>query len=144
MINIIIYIIYYKRLGEKQCQEQNSADTLYNCVPRQPESNVEMIGDDECMFGHEETDLNMVNYALKMSREHGCQQIQIVSDDDVFVRLVHLSWKLRPLAAIPMKRFDGNALDMNAIVMALGDECVQLLPMHATLVATACRTRLER
>ena len=57
---------------------------------------MEMIGDEECMFGHEEADVNMVSYALMMSREHGCRQIQIVSDDtDVFVLLVHFYWNLR-------------------------------------------------
>ena len=90
-----------------------------------------MIGDDECMFGHEEGDVKMVSYALMMSREHGCRQIQIVSDDtDVFVPLVHFYWKLRPLAAITMKRFNGKTIDINATVMTLGEKCVQLLPMH--------------
>ena len=57
---------------------------------------MEMIGDDECLFGPAEADVNMVSYALMMSREHGCWQIQIVSDDtDVFVLLVHFYWKLR-------------------------------------------------
>ena len=56
---------------------------------------MDMIGDDECMFGNEEADVNMVSYALMMSREHGCRQIQIVSDDmDVLVLLVHFYWKL--------------------------------------------------
>ena len=59
-------------------------------------ASVEMIGDDECMCGHEEADVNMVSYALMMSREHSCRQIKIVSDDtDVFVLLVHFYWKLR-------------------------------------------------
>ena len=57
---------------------------------------MEMIGDHECMFGHEEADVNVVSYALMMSREHGCRQIQIVGDDtDVFVLLVHFYRKLR-------------------------------------------------
>ena len=74
----------------------------------------------------------MVSYALMMSREHGCRQIQIVSDDtDVFVLLVHFYWKLRPLAAITMKRFNGKTIDVNATAMTLGDKCVQRLPMHA-------------
>ena len=51
---------------------------------------------------------------------------------DVFVLLVHFFWRLRPLAAITMKRFDGKST-----VMALGDKCVQLLPMHAI---TGCDT----
>ena len=93
---------------------------------------MEMIGDDECMLPHEEADVNMVSYALMMSREHGCRQIQIVSDDtDVFVLLVHFYWKLRPLAAITMKRFDAKTIYVNATAMALGDKCVQLLHMHA-------------
>ena len=92
----------------------------------------EMISDDECMFGHEEADLNMDSYALTMSREHGCRQIQIVSDNtDVFVLPVHLHWKRRPLAAITLKLFDGKTIDINATAMALGDKCTQLLPMHA-------------
>ena len=89
-----------------------------------------MIGDDECMFGHKAADVNMDSYALMMSREHGGHQIQIVSDDtDVFV--LFLYGKLRPLAAITMKRFDGKTIDINTTVMALGDKCIQLLPMHA-------------
>ena len=95
-----------------------------------------MIGGDECLFGHEEADVNMVSYALghpaTPSRGHGCLQIQIVGDDaDVFVLLVHFYWKLRPLAEITIKRFDGKTIDINASAMALGDTCVQLLPMHA-------------
>ena len=74
---------------------------------------VEMIGDDECMLGHEEADVNMISYALIMSTEHGCRQIQIVSDHpDVFVLLVYFYWKLRPFAAITMKRFDGKTIDI--------------------------------
>ena len=51
-------------LYDKQCQEQNPADTAF--VSAEP--SVEMIGDDECMLGHEEADVNMVSYALMMSR----------------------------------------------------------------------------
>ena len=73
---------------------------------------VELIGDDEFMFGHEEADVNMVNYTLMMSTEHGCRQIQIVSDDtDVLVLLVHFYWKLRPFAAITVKQFDEKTID---------------------------------
>ena len=67
-----------------------------------------------------------------MSREHGCHHILIVSErTDVFVLLVHLYWKLRPLSPITMKWFDGKTLDINATAMALGDKCIQRLHMHA-------------
>ena len=84
---------------------------------------LEMIGDDEYMFGHKAADVNMDSYALTMSREHGCHQIFIVSDNtDVFVLLIHLYWKLRPSAAITLKWFDGKTIDINATAMALGDK----------------------
>ena len=111
---------------------KNKTQLIQHLCQGNQEPSVDMIGDDECMFGHEEADVNMVSYALMMSREHFCRQIQIVSDDtDVFVLLVHLYWKLRPLAAIKMKRFNGKTIDINATAMTLGDMCVQLLPMHA-------------
>ena len=73
--------------------------------------------------------VNMDSYALTMSREHACHQIQIVHDNtNVFVLLVHLYWKLRPLAAITTKRFNGKTIDINATAMALGDKCIGPLP----------------
>ena len=84
-----------------------------------------------CSDTKRQMSIDMVSYALMMSREHGCRQIQIVSEDtDVFVLLAHFYWKLRPLAAITMKRFNGKTIDVNATAMALGDKCVQILPMH--------------
>ena len=80
--------------------------------------------------------VNMDSYALTMSREHARHQIQIVHDNtNVFVLLVHLYWKLRPLAAITTKRFNGKTIDINATAMALGDKCIEPLPMH---VITGC------
>ena len=111
---------------------KNKTQLIQHLCQGNQEPSVDMVGDDECIFGHEEADVNMVSYALMMSREHGCQQIQIVSDDtDVFVLLVHFYWKLRPLAAITMKRFDGKTIYITATAMALGHKCVQLLHMHA-------------
>ena len=66
---------------------------------------------------------------------------------DVFVLMVglHLYWKLRPLAAITMKRFDGKTFAINANAMALGDACIQRLPVcMLSQVATACYIRSER
>ena len=84
---------------------------------------------------NEEAGVNTVSYALVMSREHGCRQIQTVGDDtDVFVLLVHFYWKLRSFATIAMKQFDGKTIDINATAMPLGDKCVKLLPMHAITV----------
>ena len=109
---------------------KNKIQLIQHLCQGNQDPSVEMIADDECMFGHEEADVNMVSYVLK--REHGCRHIQIVSDDtDVIVLLVHFYWKLRPLAAITMKRFDGKTIDINATAMTLGDKCVQLMPMHA-------------
>ena len=51
---------------------------------------------------------------------------------DIVVLLVQFFWRLRPLAAVTMKRFDGKST-----VLALGDKCVHLLPMHAI---TGCDT----
>ena len=93
---------------------------------------MQIIGDDECMFGHEEAYVNLVSYTLMMSKEHVCRQIQVVSDDtDVFVLLVHFYWKLRRFAAIKMKQFDGKTIDINETTMTLADKCVQLLPIYA-------------
>ena len=67
---------------------KNKTQLIQHLCQGNQEPSVDMIGDDECMFGHEEADVNMVSYALMMSREHGCRQIQIVSEDtDVFVML---------------------------------------------------------
>ena len=111
---------------------KNKTQLIQHLCQGNQESSVEMIADDECMFGHEEADVNMVSYALMMSRVHGCRQIQIVSDDTgVLVLLLHFYWKLRLLAAITMKRFNGKTIDINATAVALGDKSVQRLPMHA-------------
>ena len=45
------------------------------------ENNVRLIGEADCTFGHEEADVNMISYALLMTKEHGKKHVQIVSDD---------------------------------------------------------------
>jgi len=88
------------------------------------ESNVRLIGEANCTFGHEEADVNMISYALLMIKEHGKKHVQIVSDDtDVFVLLLFFYWKLRPSARISMKKFAGSIIDINATALKLGDKC---------------------
>ena len=106
---------------------------LSNCTS---ESNVRLIGEANCTFGHEEADVNTISYALLMIKEHGKKYVQIVSDDtNVFVLLLFFYWKLRLSARISMKKFTGSIIDINATALKLGDKCFQLLPLHA---ATGC------
>ena len=58
---------------------------------------------------------------------------------DVFVLLVHFFWRLRPLAAITMKRFDGKSTSWLWETSAFNC-CLCMLSQ----VATPCRIRLER
>ena len=92
-----------------------------------------MIGDDECMFGHKAADVNM-DIIICRDDVKGTRlspNVTVSDNTDVFVLLVHLHWKLRPLAEITKKWFDGKTIDINATAMALGDKCIQRLPIHA-------------
>lgn len=61
---------------------------------------IHLIGENNCEFEHEEADVMMISYVLRMI-EIKKQNIHIVSDDtDVFVLLLHYYWIYKPTAKI--------------------------------------------
>ena len=99
--------------------------------------NIVMVGEDECLFNHEEADVLMVSLMIDAVR-YGKKVIRILSGDtDVFVILIFWAWKLSNNALVQMEKWDGTVLHINNIVAALGDTSLQLLGMHAV---TGCDT----
>ncbi len=92
--------------------------------------NVNMIGEDACIFAHEEADINMISCMLLVIHQNR-KSIQEVSDDnDIFAPLCHFIWKWKlDNVSFTMKKSDGSVIDINASALQLGDECKDLLAL---------------
>ena len=89
-----------------------------------------LIGEEQCLFKHEEADVNIISYLLflKESKSH----IQVIADDtDIFMLLVYYVWKHKVKTQISMRLHDRRVIDINKTVCHLGNCCKDLLPMHA-------------
>lgn len=105
---------------------------------------IHLIGENNCKFEHEEADVMMISYVLRMI-ETKKQNIHIVSDDtDVFVLLLHYYWIYKPTTKITMQKFDGQLKDINSSANQLGENCNKILAFHALTVAIQCRFLIER
>ena len=107
------------------------------CINRTPD-NITMVGEEQCLFGHEEADVNILSYT-DMLVKRGKRNIQINADDnDIFILLMCFVWKWQiPDLCIQMKKFDGSLIDINNSVSDLGAACGNLLAAHAL---TGCDT----
>jgi len=94
---------------------------------------VKLIGEEQCLFNHEEADVNIISYVLHVVMKNNAKNIQVVADDnDIFVLLVHFTWKWSfPDVHITMKKSNGTVIDINASANALGEKCKDLLAVHA-------------
>lgn len=101
---------------------------------------VVMIGEEQCMFGHEEADVNIITYVLHLITMKGKKKIRVVSTDtDIFVMLLYFFWKHKQKCEdvkIMMQKGD-KLLDINASAIKLGEKCEQLISLHAI---TGCDT----
>ncbi len=93
-------------------------------------SNVNMIGEDACIFDHEEADINIISFILVIHQKK--KIIQVIADDnDIFALLCHFIWKLKlDNVSITMKKSDGSVIDIIASALQLGEECKDLLTVH--------------
>ena len=100
--------------------------------------NVKVIGQEDEEFGHEEADINIISYTLRLATEESREHIQVLSEDtDVFVLLVYFCWKCHLSQEVTMRKFDGTVIDITATARKLGNKSLQLLPLH---VITGCDT----
>lgn len=100
-------------------------------------NHIHLIGENNCLFGHEEADVLLISYTLEMVKT-GKSDIQIISDDtDVFILLLFFFWKHKLSCNISMQKFNGEVININASASNLGDKCSQLLAFHAL---TGCDT----
>ncbi len=85
-----------------------------------------------------EADINIINYILLVMHQNK-KSIQVVADDnDIFALLCHFIWKWkRDNVSITMTTYDGSVIDINASSLQLGEECKDLLAVHAL---TGCNT----
>lgn len=91
---------------------------------------LELIGEEQCVFNHEEADVNIISYLLLLYEDKS--HVQIIADDtDIFILLVYHVWKHGIRTQVTMKKNDGRVIDINATVSKHGDKCKDLLPMHA-------------
>ena len=89
-----------------------------------------LVGDDQCLFDHEEADVNIISYMLHLQANKS--HIQIKADDtDIFLLLIYYVWKHDITTQISMKKKDGKIIDINATVRNLGNKCKDVLPLHA-------------
>ncbi len=56
--------------------------------------NVHMIGEENCMFGHEEADVNIISYILYLVQKQKKRRIPVIANDsDIFALYVYFCWK---------------------------------------------------
>ena len=73
----------------------------YNSV-----ENVNMIGEEQNEFQHEEADVSIISYLFLLFNRHQLEHIQIKADDtDIFLLLLHYYWSYKPDTQITMKKF---------------------------------------
>jgi len=106
-----------------------SALIQYMCDANRTNPHLQLIGED-CEYHHEEADVKIISYLLKLSPQR--KHIQILADDtDIFVLLVFFFWVYKPAAQVSMRKYDGKVIDIKATALKLGDKCFDLLAVHA-------------
>jgi len=106
-----------------------SALIQFMCDANRTNPQLQLIGDD-CEYHHEEADVKIISYLLKLSPQR--KHIQILADDtDIFVLLVFFCWVYKPAAQVSMRKYDGKLIDITATALKLGDKCFDLLAVHA-------------
>ncbi len=55
--------------------------------------NVHVIGEQQCEFGHEEADVNIITYVHKLIQEGKKKLEEQADDNDIFVLLLYFFWK---------------------------------------------------
>jgi len=109
--------------------ENKKALINFICNTTHTNSSLHLIAENGT-FGHEEADVNVISYLLKLLPEK--QHLQIVADDtDNFVLLVFFWWLKKPSVQVSMKMYDGKVIDINATALKLKDKCFDLLAIHA-------------
>jgi len=77
-------------------------------------------------------------YVKQLIAQDYSQIVVRCDDTDVFLLLLYFYWKWKPEGlALKMKKSDGKYIDINASAENLGDNCKDLLGMHAV---TGCDT----
>ena len=103
-----------------------------------PEKNVELVGEDENIFGHEEADVSIISYLFLFIESSEAKHIQVRCDDtDILLLLMYFTWNFKPTVLISMRKFDDSVININASAQSLGHVCDELLAMHAF---TGCDT----
>ena len=101
----------------------------YVCVTNRTNPQLQFIGD-KCVYHHEEVDVKIISYLLKLLPPR--KDIQILADDtDIFVLLVFFFWTYKPATQVSMRKYDGKVIDINAMALKLGDKCFDQLAIHA-------------
>ena len=109
-----------KRLIDAICQ-QNAKESP---------PNIQLIGYQHNVFGHEEADVSIINYLFLLIQSVKILQIQILADDTDIILLMYFYWNKQPNVKISTKKFN-CVIDNNASALRLGSKCDQLLAMHA-------------
>lgn len=81
---------------------------------------------DDDIFLHDEADITIISYLLQAALDVP-HLVRVLSDDtDIFVLLVFWAWRyaLQDRLAVPMKKWNGVVLDINATCSILGGQSV--------------------
>ena len=109
-----------------------SALIQYMCDANTTNPQLQLIGD-VCEYHHEEADVKIISYLLKLSPQR--KHIQILAvDTDIFVLLVFFFWIYKPSTQVSMRKYDGKVIDIEATALKLGDKCFDLSVVHALSV----------
>lgn len=101
------------------------------CSKEQGDHNIQMIGEEQNLFDHEEADVSLISYTFFMLMT-GVNHVQVRCDDtDIFILLLYYCWNQKPIARITMKKFDGTVININESSKQLGEKCKDILALHA-------------
>ena len=117
--------------------EANKSQLINNiCSMENVPQHIKLIGPDQCIFGHEEADVNIISYMLHLHDQY--RHIQVVADDtDIFVLLLFFVWKVGIKSLVSMRKHDGTVINITETARKLKTKCLTLLPLHAL---TGCDT----
>ncbi len=84
---------------------------------------VDMIGEENSAFKHEEAYCNIISYVQFLIHEQKKCIHVIVEDTDIFVLLVNIRWKWQAGVHITVKNCCDQVIDINATIAKLGHKC---------------------
>ena len=106
------------------CSTQHAAPLLH------------LVGEQQNQFKHEEADVSIISFLLKLNEQHS--HIQVTADDtDIFLLLVFYICKCKIISLVTMRKHDGRIININETVAKLGNKSKDILSLHAL---TGCDT----